>query len=72
MAREKYEHLKFTVRALAAVNMWPVKKEKGNSTVKQYYLIVVITLTTFPILADFITQFYGKFIVMLIKRFWKV
>jgi hypothetical protein len=52
-----HDYLKFFVKTLTVLNMWP---RNHSTTIKQYYVTTIVTITTFPILADLISQFYGK------------
>ncbi|XP_044262389.1 odorant receptor 4-like [Tribolium madens] len=54
-------YLEFFVKSFTYLNMWP-EKNTFCTTFQQYYVSVIITITTFPILADLITQFREEYI----------
>nr|UTN00916.1 odorant receptor [Semanotus bifasciatus] len=52
-----HTYLAFTIRIFNILNMWPNEKRKWKF-VKEYCILVVITLAMFALLADFVLQFY--------------
>lgn len=55
-----HTYLEFTIKALNLINMWPSTKKGCIQTLKEYYILFIITVSTFPLTADFILQFYCK------------
>ncbi|KAJ8941949.1 hypothetical protein NQ318_013285 [Aromia moschata] len=53
----EHSYLAFTINIFNILNMWPDER-RSCKTLKEYYILVIITLSTFAIVADFVLQLY--------------